>query len=160
MAKAFSLPQQAQIVSVLGPATDAAGRTGAWFSLKNALKAYIVFHVVQGNAATILVSLLQASAVAGTGSKALVGKIWSDLDTATSDLLAAQTDASSYTTDAALKTKIVVFEVDPASLDVANAFNTVTISTGASNVANVTSAIAYVIPARYSGAPMPSAIVD
>jgi hypothetical protein len=160
VAKAFSLPQQAQIVGVLNPATDAAGRTGAWFSLKNAAKAFIVVHITQGNAATILLSLLQASAVAGTGAKAVTGKIWTALDTATTDVLAAQADATTFTTDAALKNKIVVFEVDPANLDLANNFNTLTVSTGASNVANITEAVAYVVPARYSGTPMPSAIVD
>lgn len=160
MAKAFSLPQQAQIVGVLNPAADAAGRTGIWFSLKNAAKVFIVVHITQGNAATILLSLLQASAVAGTGSKAITGKIYTALDTATTDVLVAQPDATTFTTDAALKNKIVVFEVDPANLDVANLFNTLTLSTGASNVANITEAVAYVIPARYSGSPMPTALTD
>ena len=36
MSRTFSLPQQAQIVSLLDPATDAAGRTSGYVSLKNA----------------------------------------------------------------------------------------------------------------------------
>jgi hypothetical protein len=32
--------------------------------------------------------------------------------------------------------------------------------TGASNAANITSAAAYIVPARYQGASTPSAIVD
>ena len=147
-------------MGALKPATDAAGRTGTWVSLKNALKAYAVVHIDQGNAATIQISALQASAVAGTGSKAVTVKIWSALDLATTDVLQAQADATSYTTDAAVKQKLVVFEFDPANLDVANGFNTITISTGASNVANLTQAVIYTIPDRYSGTPMPSAIVD
>jgi hypothetical protein len=158
--KAFSLPQQAQIVNLLKPATDAAGRTSIYFSLKNALKAYILVHIDQGNAATIALNLLQASAVAGTGSKALVGRIWSNLDTVASDLFTQQADASTYTTDAALKVKQVVFEVDASFLDLANSFTSIAIQTGASNVANLTEAIAIVLPARFSGATMPTALTD
>lgn len=160
MAKGFSLPQQAQIVQLLKPATDAAGRTSTYFSLKNALKAYILVHIDQGNAATIALNLLQATVVAGTGSKALTGRVWSNLDAVASDLFTQQADASTYTTDAALKNKQVVFEVDPAFLDLANGYTAVAIQTGASNVANLTSAQAIVLPARYFGATMPTALTD
>ena len=76
MARAFCLPEQAQIVNLMNPATDAAGRTGSYVTLKNALKAFIIVTVQQGNAATILLSILQASAVAGTGAKAVTARIW------------------------------------------------------------------------------------
>jgi hypothetical protein len=36
---------------------------------------------------------------------------------------------------------MVVFEIDPASLDVANGFDCVYLSTGASNAANITAAL-------------------
>jgi hypothetical protein len=103
MSTSFTLPQNYKIVSALNPATDAAGRTGAYVSLKNAIKATLVVHVTQGNAATIALSLSQATAVAGTGAKAVSATfpIWSNLDTATSDTLVARTAAASYTTDAA-----------------------------------------------------------
>lgn len=161
MATPRSLLQQAQIVQVLNPATDAAGRTGQYLSLKNSGKILILCQIQQGNAATVTVSLLQATNVAGAGSKALVATALSvNLDESVSDLLVAQAAASSYTTDAALKNKIVAFEVDEAALDVNGGFTSVTISTGASNVANVTSAVAIAIAERYAGATMPSAIVN
>lgn len=157
----FTLPEEAKIVNLLEPATDAAGRTSAYVSLKNAHKAFIVFHVTQGNAATILLSLLQASAVAGTGSKAgPTSRVWSNLDTATNDTLVRRTDAATYTTDAGVKIKIVVFEIDPSALDVANGFDCVGISTGASHAANVTAAVAYLTPLRYPAATPPTAVVD
>jgi hypothetical protein len=161
MATKFTLPEEAKIVSALVPATDATGRTGAWVSLKNAFKAYVVLHITQGNAATILLSLLQASAIAGTGSKAITtARVWSNLDVSTSDALVRQTDAATYTTDVAVKTKIVVFEIDPAALDVANGFDCITVSTGASNVANITQATFFLTPLRYPSATPPSAVVD
>lgn len=156
-----SLIQETQIVQVLQPATDAAGRTGAFLSMKNAAKAAIIVHIQQGNAATVAVSLLQATNVAGAGSKALVAtQLATNLDESVSDLLTAQAAASSFTTDAALKNKIIVFEVDAAALDSANGFHTITVSTGASNVANVTAALFLGYAERYAGATLSSAIVD
>jgi hypothetical protein len=161
MATQFTLPEEAKIVNLLAPAADAAGRTSAYVSLKNAHKAYIVVHLTQGNAATVLLSLLQATAVAGTGSKAgPTSRVWADLDTAASDALVRQTDAATYTTDAGVKLKVVVIEVDPAALDSANGFDCVGISTGASNAANITAAVAYLTPMRYPAATPPSAVVD
>lgn len=161
MANKFTLPEEAKIVSLLTPATDAAGRTGAYVSLKNAHKAYIVCHITQGNAATIALSPKQATAVAGTSAKAVTtARIWADEDVATSDALVRQSDAASYTTGAGTTNKVVVFELDPSALDVAGGFDCVSISTGASNVANLTAAVAYLTPLRYPAATPPSAVVD
>lgn len=162
MSTAFTLAQQAKIVSALAPAADAAGRTGAYVTLKNAHKAYVLVHLTQGNAATVAVSLVQATAVAGTSSKALgaVQRIWANADVSTSDTLTRQTDAASFTTDAALKNKQILFEIDPATLDSANGFDCIAVVTGASNAANITSAQYLLTPLRYEGDPPPSAIAD
>jgi hypothetical protein len=158
MARQFSLPYQIPPVSLLAPAADAAGRTSSYRSLKNALKAYVVAEVNQGNAATVLLTLLQAKDVSGTGSKALTGvvPIWLDNDTSASDALVAQVAALNFTTDASLKNKIVVFEITPEqALDVANGFRSIAISTGASNAANITRAELFVLGA-FEGASQPS----
>jgi hypothetical protein len=158
MARQFSLPYQIPPVSLLAPAADAAGRTSSYRSLKNALKAYVVAEVNQGNAATVLLTLLQAKDVSGTGSKALTGvvPIWLDNDTSVSDALVAQVAALNFTTDASLKNKIVVFEITPEqALDVANGFRSIAISTGASNAANITRAELFVLGA-FEGASQPS----
>lgn len=161
MFPAFSLPEQCKIVSLLAPATDAAGRTGAYVSMKHVLKAWIKVHIAQGNAATILLSLLQATAVAGTGSKVFANAvpIWSNLDTAASDTLVARTAAVNYTTDAGLKIKQVIFEIDPAKMDFANGFDCLGLSTGASNVANVTAA-EVLAAIRYPSATPPTLVLD
>jgi len=145
---------------MLAPAADAAGRTSVYLSLKNAVKAWIVCYINQGNAATILLSPLQATAVAGTGSKAIsVARIWHKQDQALADFTLA-TEAATFTTDAAVKAKIVVFELDLAKvLDQANVFDCMAVSTGASNVANITSAFLAMQP-RHQGATISSPLVD
>lgn len=158
-----ALPEEAKIVQVLRPATDAAGRTSAWVSLKNVVgKASFIVDIAQGNAATIAISVLQATAVAGTGSKAISAAvpIWANLDVAASDTLVRATDATSYTTDAALKNKQVVIEVPVSALDLANGFDCVAISTGASDLANLTSASVILRGLRYQQATPPAAITD
>lgn len=162
MAYAFTLPQGAKITDALAPATDAAGRTSLYISLKNCHKAYVVFHITQANAATILLTPLQATAIAGTGSKvfANVLPIWVNLDTVAAEALVKATDAVNYTTDAGVKNKIVIFEIDPGKMDVAGGFDCVAVSTGASNVANLTQAMWILVPARYSEATMLPARLD
>lgn len=157
----FTLPEACNVVGILKPAADAAGRTSRYVSLKNALRAWIIVYIDQGNAATVLLSPKQASAVAGTGTKVLanVVPIWANNDVAAADALTRQTDAVNFTPDAAVKEKQVVFEIDPAQLDMAGGFDCIGITTGASNAANITSAIV-VVESRYPGATPPSIAVD
>jgi hypothetical protein len=158
----FTIPENARMIPLLKPAADAAGRTSRYISIKDAARAIIIVYVDQGNAATILLSLLQATAVAGTGSKALakVVPIWAALDVATTEVPARATDAVTYTTDAAVKEKAIVFQIDAALLDVNGGFDCIAISTGASNAANITSAFAILVGNRYAGPSGSSALVD
>jgi len=161
MARQFSMQAQIPPVMLLAPAADAAGRASSFRSLKNALKAYIVVHINQGNAATVLITVLQATAVAGTGSKAVTAMpIWSNLDTSINDTLTSRTAASTVTTDAGVKDKIIVFEITPEScMDVANNFDCIGISTGASNAANITEAKLFILGAVQAASP-PNSYVD
>jgi hypothetical protein len=162
MSHPFSLPQQLKLVIGATPAADAGGRTAAYVSLKNAHKAFILVQIGQGNAATVALTPYQAKNVAALGEKVLTNNvaIYANLDAAASDTLVRATDAVNYTTDAGVKNKMVVFEIDPASLDVNNGFDCLTIKTGSSNVANITSVLYLLGPHRYPGANIPSAIVD
>jgi hypothetical protein len=155
------LAENTKVIGLLKPAADAAGRTGRWITIKDAQRAWIVVYLDQGNAATVLLTPRQASAVAGTGSKVLANavQIWANLDTATSDVLVRQTDAVNFTTDAGVKEKIVLFQIELASLDIAGGFDCITVATGASNVANTTSAFAE-LETRYSQATLPRVDVD
>jgi hypothetical protein len=149
-----------QPVSLLKPAADSAGRTSTYLSLANSHKATIVFYITQGNAATILLSPLQAKDSSGTGSKAITAApiaVNLDCDTTPSDALTLVAAAATYTTDAGVKTKLVMFEIDPAEcMDINNGFNHIGVSTGASNAANVTSAILVNGPLRFQQAAPPT----
>lgn len=138
----FNLVYELPIVSLLAPAADAAGRSSSFRSIKAAAKAYIVVRVNQGNAATVTLTPQQGQDVSGTNAKAMNAMpIWLCNAAGASDAYVPQTPAASFTTDATLAEKIVIFEVLPeASMDMANAFRSVNVSTGASNVANITSA--------------------
>lgn len=145
MSRQFRLWENASVVSLLKPAADAAGRTSTYVSLKNCHKAFIVCYVNQGNAATVALTPLQAVDNSGTSSKAITATPIAynlDTDTTPSDQFTMASAAASYTTDAATKTKIVVFEIEPAEcMDLANSFNHIAIQTGSSNAANITSAL-------------------
>jgi hypothetical protein len=119
-------------------------------------------HITQGNAATILLTPQQASAIAGTGVKALANAvpIWANSDEANSDTLVRQTDAVNFTTSAATADKRVIFEVNPDYLDVANGFDCIRVQTGASNAANITEASYILAGLRYHESTPLSAIVD
>lgn len=156
MARQLSLVAQFPERYLLAPAADAGGRTSIYRSLRGALKAWLVVSINQGNAATIALTPLQASAVAGTGSKAISAtRIWANQDCAASDTDAAQTNAANFTTSAAVKQKLVVFEIVPEEcMDIAGGFDCIGISTGASNAANITEAHLVFIPPYQSAIPL------
>ena len=165
MTIARSMPYEFPPIVLLPNAADAAGRASlTYVNLRNALKAWVICEVNQGNAATVQLTPLQATAVAGTGSKAIAAQagIWLNNDTSLatgSDKLVAQTAAANFTTDATLKDKLVIFEIVPEEvLDLVNGFHWLGVSTGASNVANITSA-AIVIWQGQAGASAPTTYV-
>jgi hypothetical protein len=162
MARQYSMVYSFPPIALLAPAADSAGRTSTnYLSLRNAEKAWIVVHINQGNAATILLSLLQATSVTGAGSKAVSNAVPIQLcDSAlVADAFVAQTAGTTFTTDANVADKIVVFEIEPEiALDMINGFNHIGISTGASNAANITSAM-LITWNSYQGASQPTTIV-
>ena len=157
MARQISMPYQFPPVALLPPAADAGGRTSAYRDLANALKAWVVVHVNQGNAAQVTLSILQGQDVSGTGSKAVgVMPIWLTAATATSDALAVQTAAATFQTSAGTADKIVVFEITPEMcMDLVNGFHTIAVQTSASNAANITEAELFIY-GSYQGASEPS----
>lgn len=155
-----SVAEQHTPIELLNPAADAAGRTGKWVHASQAAKFAVVCHITQGNAATILLSILQAQDNTGTGSKAgpATPAVYANLNTAASDALVAEASQSTFTTDAGVENKIVIFEFEATMLDLANGFNHFTISTGASNAANITQAEVIPIGMRYPGLTPPTQV--
>ena len=133
MARQLSMPYQFPPICLLPPAADAAGRTSSYRDLANALKAWVVVHVNQGNAAQVTLSILQGQDTLGTGSKAIgVMPIWLEAATATLDTPLVQTAAATFQTSATVADKIVIFEIQPEScLDVVNGFHTIAVQTSA-----------------------------
>jgi hypothetical protein len=140
------------LVSLLTPSADSAGRTSSYYSLRNAVKATVVFYLHQGNAATVLLSVLQGQGSAGANSKAITAApIVYDEDNVASSIFNTTTAATTYTTSATTKDKIVMFEIDPIEcMDINNAtpYDHIAVSTGASNAANITSAFMIMGPLR------------
>lgn len=155
------IPESLKPVRCLQPTTMGSILTGDYVSLKNVDMCYIVAHLTQGNAATQKLTPLQATAVAGTSAKVLATTvpIFSNLDAATNDILTKRTAANSYTTDAAVKHKTIVFQVDPAVLDIANGFDCISCEAAASNAGNILS-IQYFLKMRYAEDAAPAVITD
>ena len=166
MADIMTIPEQTPTTMALVPATDAAGRTSSYFSCKNAAKVYAVFYITQGNAATVACDVLQASAVAGTGAKAIAGtcRLWSTADVATASTAMPSrvaTDAAAFTTSAAVANKVVIVEIDSAvNLDIAGGFDCIALRTGASNVANLTAAAITFVAPRFAQRNFPTPRLD
>lgn len=154
----MNLVENVQIVEAITPQAGAA-ITGDYISLKNANHVTVLVHIAQGHADPVAVTIEQATKVDGTGSKALAKDvpIFLVADAATSDLFVAQTPGVALGSGAALKHKIIAFEIDAEDLDVAGGFDCITVKTAASNALNLTSALYVVSGLRYGNK---SLIVD
>jgi hypothetical protein len=137
-----NLIENTQVVEAVHPQTGGSAITGDYISMKKAGHVTVLCHINQGAADTIAITLEQATAVAGTGSKPIATDvpIFLVADAATSDLWVRQTDGVAYTTSAATKHKLVAFEVDAEDLDVAGGFDCLTVKFGASSASNLVSA--------------------
>jgi hypothetical protein len=115
----FSLPENCKIVDGWAANVGAgAAITSDYVCLKGYIKAYVVIKYRQADGNAITWNVTRATNVSA-GSAAVMTetmRIWSNLDTATSDLLVERTAAVNYASGAGATNKIIVFEVDPASL--------------------------------------------
>lgn len=161
MSRVFSLPQNCKIVQLLNPQTTNGALTSQVISLKNVHKATIVLNFTQAVGHATTPTLNQATNIAaGTNKAGPASMIWANEDTAASDTLVAKTAAASYAVAADVKNKVVVFEVDPSALDIANGYDCIYLSEATSGQAtNFVSATAY-LQERYPGNPPPSSIID
>ena len=163
MAGNISLPQNFKIVSATaGAVTTNGGITCDYVSLKNVHRAWIVAHFDNAVGDATGIDPTQATAVAGTGVKAItaVCPIWANEDCAATDTLVEQTAAITYNVTADVKTKMVVIEIDPAGFDVANGFDVLGCTLDNSGDATNFVSVLYVLQPRYMQATPPSAIVD
>lgn len=155
MASQFSLAYQLPPIDLIPPQTTTTTVTSSnYINLRNALKAWIVVKVNQGNAALVTITPVQATSLAGAGSKALGNsalttqpgaQIWLVEPTASSDQLVAQTAALNFTTDATVAAKEVIFEIVPEEfLDIPNGFNHIGVTIATSNASNIFTATLHI----------------
>lgn len=156
------LIEQAKIVTGLAaivPSTSVPD----YVSMKYYSKLTVIISVK--NATTVTgsaITLKQATAVAGTGEKALsFTKMYANIDAGAADALTETAVVSdTFTTNATnSKDLLYVIEVDASALDVAGGFDCVRAGTANATAATVT--VLYILwPGRYMKVLSPSAIVD
>jgi hypothetical protein len=115
----FSFPHDCKIVDGYAPNVGgAAVVSGAYISLKNVQMAWVVIYYRQADGVSITWRVDKATAIAGTNVIPVteVMNIWSNLACATSDLLVKRTAAINYASGTGAAAKLIIFQVDPASL--------------------------------------------
>jgi len=156
MTHPFTLPEQLKIVdATAGPVTTNGGVTSDYVRLGDAHKAFIVCQLTQAVGHATSIAVRKATAAAGTGVVAITVSqpIWANEDTAASDALVAKAAAVSYAVTNDIKKKIVVFQIDPASLG--DTFDYLNFTVSDSSQATNFVAGAFYLFSRYPGATPP-----
>jgi hypothetical protein len=163
------LVEEAQIVAAIIPVDSQTGaNNGDWVSMKGYDRCSVVIYKAAGVAGDDpVLTLKQASDVAGTGAKALnFTRIDSKVGAQTGvGTFTANTQAAGNTYTDAVSAEaqgLFVIEVKAEDLDVNNGFDCVQISvpdTGAAG-AQLLCALYLLRGARYAPSPLPSAIID
>lgn len=136
-----------------------AAMAAKWISLKHYTNLTIIILTGAWAAGTAAVTLAQATAVAGTGTKALNFVDYWDDETASGTLVKKAAVANTFDLDTALK--MYVIEVDARMLDVAGGFDCVTLAVASPGANADFYGVAYLLHgSRYQGAAQPSALLD
>lgn len=157
----IKLSEANKIVTGLAPILPSSS-TPDYVSLKNVVRMTTI--ILVDNATTVTgsaITLKQATAVAGTGEKALAfDTVDANIDTDASDTLVA-TDVTSdtFTTDTTnAKNLMYVIDIKPEDLDLDNDFDCVRVGTGNAVAAIVS--VAYILEVKQAKATPASAIID
>lgn len=149
----LNIPEKYHVVTGAGAVTTNGGVTGDYINMKNVIRAFIVVTLKQAVAHATGIDPVQATAAAGTGSKAFTKTlpVWANEDVSVDSTLEKKTQAVTYNVATTAKTKKIVFQVDPEKMDLDNGFGflgvTVDNSSQATNFCNVE----YILEMRYPG---------
>jgi hypothetical protein len=150
-----------KIVMGLPPITPSTS-TPDYVSAKNVRHVTVVVTADNGNTVTpSVISLKQATAVAGTNEKALsFTRAWANTDTDASDTLSEVTvTGDAYTLSSTnAKNSMLIIEVPTETLDTNNSFDCLRAATG--DAANQVVAVTYFCETREHGGSDPSVITD
>lgn len=150
----MNLPEFERPVSLsAGCVTTNGGVTSDYISMKGVHEVYIVATLTQAVGHATAVVLKQATAVAGTGAKALANAvpIWMIGDVSLTDLYTRQTDGVSQAVAATAKTHKIVFKVMASDLDGANSFDCLNVTIATSSQATNFCCIDAIVVPRYAG---------
>jgi hypothetical protein len=119
------IPGSLTPVVLTPPVTTDGGVTTDYISLKKVHRVTIVAVFTQAVGHATGIDPVQATAVDGTGAKAITNTvpIWANTDISLDNILTRQTDAITYNLGATAKNQIVTMDIDPAGFDVANGFD-------------------------------------
>lgn len=159
MSGGVSIPQGLQPVQLLAPTTTNGGASSRGVNLKNAVRAWIVVDLKQAVGHATTISLRQAKEIALTTNAAGPNlPNWKNEDCIASDAVVKNADAASVQVTNDVKSKQVIFQVEPSKLSADYDVVYVT-SDNSGQATNFMSATAYLEP-RYAGDAPPSAVVD
>ena len=147
------LPLVPQIVSLQAAVTTNAANTSDYINCAKAEMIYFACQLQNAAADATVLSIYQATSAAAGGEKVIANAvpIFYSNDTVTTSNMTQATAAVSYTVSASVKQKLVIFQLDPAALDLDNDFAFAAIhSTASTKAANFISVVA-VVEVRHGG---------
>lgn len=155
----MGIPQGLASVQLLAPTTTNGGATSRAVSLKNAIMAWIVVDLKQAVGHATAISLRQSTTIA-LGATAVGPTVpnWLNEDCVASDAITRGADAAAVTVTNNIKSKQIVFQVDPRKLTSGSPCVYVT-SNDSSQATNFMNATVYIQP-RYAGDAPPSFVLD
>ena len=142
------LMQGGQVVSMQPPRTTNGGFNSGELMLTNAQDAFIVVHITNAVGHETLFSLQQDDGSGTWLAVPVTQNVWVSENVATT-AISRQANAVSYTVDANISNKIIIFRVNPDSLS--DGFDRVRlVSADSTEATNFASVVGYHLPARYS----------
>lgn len=113
----ISLPTKFKIVQAFAPKTTNAALTSQVITVKNAIRVWLTLHFANAVGFASTPTIMQATEIAAnTTAAGPTCRVWANEDCAATDTLVGKTAGASYAVAADIKNKMVVFEIDPASL--------------------------------------------
>lgn len=156
----ISVPTKFKVVQAFYPQTTNAALTSQVVTLKNAIRCWLILHFNNAVGFASVPTINQATTIAaGTNAAGPTSiRVWANEDCAATDTLVAKTAGNSYTLTNDIKKKMVVFEIDPASLT--DTYVCVYCSIGTSSQATNFVSGEWQILSNFAQATPPTAILD
>lgn len=147
------LPHVPAVVALEPPTTTNAAITTPYINCAKAEMVYFICTLKQAASHETVVSIYQATSSAGGSAKIIANTvpIWYSEDISASSELTRATNAVSKTISSAVADQVVVFQLDPAALDLTNDFDWAAIHTTASSEATNFLSVVAIVENRHGG---------